>query len=98
MKKQPSPRRVIFVGAGLSAHLNYPLGPELVPKTIEYVDNQGTPEAAEVVGAVRRFCSKFLGTSSLEKVNVAEFYTVAQTLRKSPSLLEAPRRSRRLRH
>jgi hypothetical protein len=123
--KPDSPTRVYFVGAGLSAALNYPLGRELVGRLMRYLRNQKEPEslrrfgfvnslhrrgpfqktckaeARRIANTIEYFLKRYFGVSPkhLDKINVAEFFTLAHSLEEMPSLfgrLESPDLRRRL--
>jgi hypothetical protein len=110
--KPASPTRVYFVGAGLSAALNYPLGRELVSRLMGYLRNQKEADslrklrfknslhrrgpdqrerkkqARRIVGTIEHFLEHYFGVSPkyLDKIDIAEFYTLAQSLAEMPSL------------
>jgi hypothetical protein len=91
--------RVYFIGAGFSAGMQYPAGPMLMPRLVEYLLGQrlhpggyfrnsvrgsesARRQAARIITVIERVLKTYFATglSALERVDVAEFFTLAQTL------------------
>ena len=100
-RSHPTFNRVYFVGAGFSAGMHYPVGQSLMSRLVAYLRNEdddidnsvhdaemGPEHASKMIRVIERVLDTYFAVklSGIGRVDVAEFFTLAQTLSERPWL------------
>jgi hypothetical protein len=95
-KKPHAVDRVYFVGAGLSAGMRYPVGATLLVKLVKYLERQEqirsrAGRSTELLGSIDKLLQQYFGLQrgDIDRINVAEFFSVAHALVDNPWLAGA---------